>query len=48
VSATLRVAAHYDVVGQALLETLATALGEKFTPEVGAAVQVESSLTHSA
>ncbi len=26
--------AHYDVVGQALIETLATAMGEAFTPDV--------------
>ena len=26
--------AHYPVVGQALLETLSDAMGEKFTPEV--------------
>mmetsp|Transcript_11344 Transcript_11344/g.17009 ORF Transcript_11344/g.17009 Transcript_11344/m.17009 type:complete len:153 (+) Transcript_11344:22-480(+) len=31
------VAAHYDVVGQALLATLGAALGDKFTDEVKAA-----------
>jgi nitric oxide dioxygenase len=30
-------APHYDAVGQALLATLATTLGERFTPEVKAA-----------
>jgi hemoglobin-like flavoprotein len=30
-------AAHYDVIGQALLDTLALGLGEGFTPEVKAA-----------
>lgn len=31
------IAAHYDIVGQALLDTLALGLGDKFTPALKAA-----------